>query len=256
MNYAKNKTSKKEIHWEKISLNHFRQIKKYSLKKFRNQHQKTIVEGFRAIKQIADNNLEFEEIYSTSPKIAENLKARKYYILEKWQLEKIVSTQTPQQIAGLIEIRNKPITDKDFLVYLDGIKEPGNLGTIIRTAFAAGVSGLVLSPETCELFSPKVVRSSLGTVFSLPIEIHDYDWLKNQKAKIIVTSAKEGENLFRLRLSPGKIILVIGSEAFGISRQIMEFADLFIKIPMKNNVESLNAAIAAGISIFYLKSLF
>ena len=170
-------------------------------------------------------------------------------------MEKIVSTQTPQQIAGLIQIQTPPVKDNKFIVYLDGIREPGNLGTIVRTAFAAGISGLILSPDCCELFNPKVVRSSVGTVFSLPIEIQEHSWLRKQKAKIIVTSANGTTNLFKFKLPNENMILVIGSEAFGISSEIMKISDFNLRIPVHNHVESLNAAVAAGIFMFYLKSL-
>jgi len=252
---AKNATEemRNKLRWEQISKNHFLQVKKYSLKKFRRQNGKTIVEGIRSLKQIADNGSEFEEIYATASINLENLRASRYFLLEKWQLEKIVSTQTPQDIAALIEIKNKPLKERDFLLYLDGIKEPGNLGTIVRTAFAAGISGIVLSPNCCELFSPKVVRASLGTVFSIPIEIRNYDWLKNQKAKIIATKADAETDISHFQKPDENIILVIGSEAFGVSEEILQIANYVVKISMNNKVESLNAAVAAGIMMFHLR---
>jgi len=126
-----------------------------------------------------------------------------------------------------------------------------NLGTIFRTAAAANIDGIILSENCCEIWNDKVIRSSLGTVFSLPSEIHSAKWLKNQNAHIVASSLQNASNLYQSKLSDSNQIIVIGSEAFGISEEVRQICDEFIKIPMSNRVESLNAAVAAGIIIFH-----
>ena len=237
-----------------ISNNHLKELVKLKQKKFREKY--VIVEGHRLIDQLIRNNVEIEEIFITESSnfILDSFPQNKIFLIKDWQLQKITSTKNPQEIAALVKTETRKISDRKFLLYLDDIKEPGNLGAIIRTATSAGICGIILSPECCEIFNPKVIRASLGTVFSFPIEIHDYNWLKEQNAKIIVATLEEAENLYNFKLPSGDIILVIGSEAFGVSREILEIADYKIEIPLNNNVESLNAAVAAGIILYYLKN--
>ena len=235
-----------------VSNNRVTELAKLKQKKFREKF--VIVEGRRLIDQLIRNNVKIEEIFITENSNIhfDSFPDNKLFLIKDWQLQKITSTKNPQEIAALVKIKILKIKDSRFLLYLDDIKEPGNLGAIIRTAASAGIYGIILSPECCEIFNPKVIRSSLGTVFSFPIEIHNFEWLKEQNAKIVVSTLEEAENLFDFKLPSENIILVIGSEAFGVSDEILEIADYRIKIPVKNNVESLNAAVAAGIIIYHL----
>lgn len=237
-----------------ISNNRIKELTKLRQKKYREKY--VIVEGHRLIDQLFRNNVEIEEIFilENSNFFLDSFPQNKIFLIKPFQLQKITSTKNPQEIAALIKTKTRKIADRKFLLYLDDIKEPGNLGAIIRTATSAGICGIILSPECCEIFNPKVIRSSLGTVFSFPIETHDFLWLKEQNAKIVVTTLKDAENLNDFKLPSGDIILVIGSEAFGVSVEMLEIADHKIKIPLNNNVESLNAAVAAGIIIYYLQN--
>ena len=237
-----------------ISNNRLKELVKLKQKKFREKY--VIVEGHRLIDQLIRNDVEIEEIFITENSNIhfDLVPQKKIFLIQPYQLQKITSTKNPQEIAALVKTETRKITDSKFLLYLDDIKEPGNLGAIIRTATSAGIGGIVLSFGCCEIFNPKVIRSSLGTVFSFPIEIHDFEWLKKQNAKIVVTTLKDAENLNNFKLPSGDIILVIGSEAFGVSDEILEIADYKIIIPLSNNVESLNAAVSAGIILFHLKN--
>jgi len=237
-----------------ISNNRLKELVKLKQKKYREKY--VIVEGHRLIDQLIRNKVEIDEIFITESSnfILDSFPQNKIFLIKPYQLQKITSTKNPQEIAALVKTETRKITDKKFLLYLDDIKEPGNLGAIIRTATSAGICGVVLSSDCCEIFNPKVIRSSLGTVFSFPIEIHDFEWLKEQNAKIVVTTLQEAENLFNFKLPSENIILVIGSEAFGVSDEIFKIADHKIKIPLNNNVESLNAAVSAGIIIYHLKN--
>ncbi|MBC8384931.1 MAG: RNA methyltransferase [Candidatus Cloacimonetes bacterium] len=231
-------------------------LKKLQQKKNRQEFQRVVVEGFRTIEQISKSGIWFEDIFITGncQFSLENIKTKRIFNLPHWQIEKIASTKTPQNICGLINTKTVPVLENKFLLYLDKISDPGNLGAIIRSAAAAGTSGIILSPECCEIFNPKVIRASSGLVFSFPIEVHDHDWLKVQDSQIIVTTANGLTDLFSLKIPKQNIILVIGSEAFGVSQEILNFADQTIRIPISKQVESLNAAVAAGICIFFLSS--
>ena len=216
-----------------------------------------MVEGFRLIEQLCKNGIKLDEILISSPEKYKwkKLNYEKVFFAEQWQIEKLSSTKTPQEITGLVSTVPIPLKEKRFLLYLDRIREPGNLGTIIRTATGAGISGIVLSPGCCEIYNPKVIRASMGTVFSFPIEIHDQPWLKKQNSKIIAASLENADNLFKMEKFKNNVILVLGSEADGISKKIMQIAEHKIKIPISKNIESLNVSVTAGICIYFLKNL-
>lgn len=239
---------------EKISNNYLKELVKLKQKKYREISKKVIVEGYRTIKQIHLNGITLEELYISKSTYYDIgcFKPKNTFLLEDWQFERISSTKSPPQISALIRAETRQIKNREFLLYLDNIKEPGNLGTIIRTAAAAGISGVVLSPDCCEIFNPKVIRASSGTVFSVPIERKEYDWLKIQKSVIITATMDNSINLFKLKKPDENIILVLGSEAFGISKEILEISDIRISIPLTDKIESLNVAVAAGIAIYYL----
>ncbi len=236
-----------------LTKEHTKELVKLKQKKYRENAKAVIVEGIRLIDQLQTNGILLQELYVSDPD-KYNLKdfnTNRIFHTELWQIEKIADTKHPQDIAALVQTKTVPIAERSFLLYLDDIKEPGNLGAIFRTATSAGISGVVLSPDCCEVFNPKVIRASLGTVFSLPIEIHDINWLKQNDAAIIATTLHDSVDLFKAVKPDGNIVLVIGSEAFGIHREIIDLANMKVKIPISNSVESLNAAVAAGIAIFH-----
>lgn len=237
---------------EKLSNTHQKDLVKLKNKKYRKLNGKVLVEGTRLIKQLSDYKIKFEELIveGEHSKTAHQYSAEKLYEATEEQLRRIASTKTPQNIAAVVKTRSIKITDTKFLLYLDEISDPGNLGAIFRTAAAADISGIILSPGCCDIYNPKVIRASLGAVFYLPSEIHEFAWLQEHRSTIVSTSLKGTEKLFNLE-KPDILTLVIGSEAFGVNRKILEISDHQVKIPISGNIESLNAAVAAGIAIYH-----
>ena len=235
-----------------LNNNHAKELAKLHQKKFRTLHKKTIVEGVRLINQLKDYGFKFDELIISNPDQFEFMQysAKQTFIASQDQMKKITATKTPQNIAAVIDTIPIPIKQTQFLLYLDGISDPGNMGTIFRTATAAGVSGIILSPNCCEIYNPKVIRASLGSVFHLPSETHDHNCLKNFQTTIIATTLENSINLFELE-KPASLMLVIGSEAFGVSEEILKLAKHKVKIPIIGNIESINAAVAAGIAIYH-----
>ena len=238
--------------YNELSNNHIKELAKLQQKKFRILNKKTIVEGVRLIDQLKSYGMSFNEIIISDPdQINPSLySAEKISIANEDQMKKITATITPQKIAAVIDIIPVPIQQTEFLLYLDGISDPGNMGTIFRTATAAGVSGIILSPDCCEIYNPKVIRASLGSVFHLPSETHEHNWLKDVKTPIIATTLENSTDLFELK-RPASLMLVIGSEAFGVSKEVLSLADHKVKIPIRGNIESMNAAVASGIAIYH-----
>ena len=237
----------------KISKEGLKELVKLKQKKFRQEKNMVIVEGKRIIKQLLQNKIPIQELYITESEDRDYWKNFGIPLLnlKEFEMEKIASTKNPQSIMALVKTEPKQISKNNLLLYLDRINEPGNLGTIFRTASAFGIDGIVLSQESCEVFNPKVVRSSLGAVFQIPVEIHDADWLKNQSHYKIATSMENAIPLQKINNNPDKKILIMGSEAFGIRQEILELANVNVKIPISDHMESLNVAVATGIILHH-----
>ena len=235
-----------------LTINHAKELAKLQQKKYRVLNNKTIVEGLRLLDQLSDYGINFDELIISNKSEIDISKYSAKQILTASQdkMKKITATKTPQSIAAVIPLIPIPIIETQFLLYLDGISDPGNMGTIFRTATAAGVSGVILSPNCCEIYNPKVIRASLGSVFYLPSETRDHNWLQSLQTTVVATTLKDSTNLFELK-KPASLMLVIGSEAFGVSKEILQLAQHKVKIPIPGNIESINAAVAAGIAIYH-----
>lgn len=171
-------------------------------------------------------------------------------------MRRITGTETPQGILAVLPRQELPLPAAlDFVVIADRLRDPGNLGTLLRTAAAAGVQTVMLTPGTADPFSPKVLRAGMGAHFRLPILQRTWQEIDNlmrtitPKMKILVAEPAEGIPCWQLDLRQ-PLALVIGGEAEGIGMEARQRADELVCIPMPGKSESLNAAVAAGILIF------
>ena len=144
-------------------------------------------------------------------------------------------------------------TTTDYILALDGIQDPGNLGTIIRTADSANLKQLIVSKNTVDAYSPKVIRSTMGAIYRVNIiEVENLEWtlkdLQKDGFKVVVTSLDTTNSIYDI--SYNKSIVVIGNEANGVSKEVQELANERVKIPMLGKTESLNASVATGIMIY------
>jgi TrmH family RNA methyltransferase len=177
-------------------------------------------------------------------------------------LEKLSETRSPQGIVAAVK---KPKRDwketlqqlakRDFLLLLlDGIQDPGNAGTILRTAEAAGVDAVIMGNGSVDLYNGKVVRATMGALFRLPVFScplqEAAEQLREMGASLLVTSLGEGTESYDRIAYHGKIAIVIGNEARGVSREMLTIAAKRVHIPIYGRAESLNAAVAAGIMLY------
>ncbi len=174
--------------------------------------------------------------------------------------DSLCNTETPQGVAAVLRMpENTQAVPENakYLLVIDGVSEPGNLGTIIRTAEAAGVDMVCIRSGSADLYNPKVVRSTMGSIFRLPVVQFDEPEfllrLKENGFSVIATALSDDS------VSPDELpkldkrAIVIGSEAFGVSPEVIEASDFCLKLPMSGRVESLNAAVAAGIVLYFLR---
>lgn len=180
------------------------------------------------------------------------------YLLPDGLFESISDTQNPQGILAVLRQKKKQLIDNNIadglLVILDAVKDPGNMGTIIRTADAAGCTGVIIPDGCVDIYNPKVLRATMGSVFHVPIyhcaSTADAISFSREKGFLICASYLEGAvSIYQADLS-GNIALIIGSEAEGISDETIRNADLLVKIPMAGRAESLNASAAAAVMLF------
>lgn len=247
-------------HIVELSKNHLKELKKLHQKKFRKSEQKTLVEGLNLIDQLLHNGLVPLEIITSDPDtVVSKFKAFKcpVYSAKKHEIMQLAETETPQPIVAVISIPDFILVDYKIILYLEGIQDPGNLGTIFRTAAAYNLDGIVLSPDCCEVFSPKVIRSSLGSVFLIPSITADKEWLSKQHAEKIGLIVSGETTIKNIHIqSEQSLIIVIGSEGSGISKEILPLLTQTASIPISTKMESLNAAVAAGIALYEITGRF
>ena len=170
-------------------------------------------------------------------------------------LAAVCDTKTPQGIAAVVGMQDSPALGQR-LVVMDGVQDPGNVGTIIRTADAAGFDGVLLSQQCADVFSPKVLRATMGSIFRMGIRVTDD--LPGQLSKLagegfaVISSQLDGTPFYNRAPVGERFALVIGSEGNGVTDEVKAIATHRVKLPMRGGAESLNAAVAAGIMMYEL----
>ena len=173
-------------------------------------------------------------------------------------MKKIADTETPQGIIAVCKMRQPKLENLlasgKMLLVLDRVGDPGNIGTMLRTADAAGIGGLVLLKGCADIYAPKTVRSSMGSLFHIPVlsGVSEQEFVSAAKKAgydLLVTCLDGADNLYKADLS-GRIAFVMGNEAGGVSESLLAQADKRVYIPMAGRAESLNVAMAAGIVMF------
>jgi TrmH family RNA methyltransferase len=171
--------------------------------------------------------------------------------VESRLLHSLSDTDTPQGILAVLNDQQLPVPESpNFILIPDQIRDPGNLGTLLRTADAAGVQAAFLPPETTDAFAPKAVRSAMGAHFRLPIQPGSWDEILSLTRGLrIFLADMEGQSCWETDLRQ-PLVLVIGGEAEGASEQAQKLAHQKISIPMTGKTESLNAAVAGSVLMF------
>lgn len=241
-----------------------KEINKLKDKKNREKYNEFIVEGFRFVKEACESSFTVKIILIDEEQktkwhyfdMEDSVKANTKIFYVKTSIMKYLSyTETPQGILAVVENTIQDISsDKDgFYVLADKIQDPGNLGTIIRTANAGNALGVIITQGTVDLYNDKVLRATMGSVFKIPV-IEDKNLelvsrLRNAGYKLYASSLDTDYSIYDVDLTE-KIIIAIGNEGKGISDEIYSISDKKVKIPMPGNAESLNASSAAAVIVF------
>jgi TrmH family RNA methyltransferase len=237
---------------QKLSKNHLAELAALKQKKQRLRQGKVVVEGVRTLLQLKEYGIAPLEQYLAvdGEPLWDGIPC---FEAGNHQWERLCDSLSPQGMAALYPLPRQEAADFKTALYLDGISDPGNLGAIFRIAAAFGLDCLLLSPDCAEVSSPKVIRSSLGSVFKVPHLVLPGEELASAGAEIHVLDTSAGVSLDKLcPLPERRTILVVGSEAHGVSAPVRRLATSSLAIPMRGGMESLNAAIAAGIAAYHL----
>lgn len=234
-------------------------------KKYRQQRGEFLAEGlrtaeeavaFKAARQIFYTATEDERTLKLLEQVASM--QLKLTCVSEAVMKKIADTETPQGIIAVCRMQEQPLeqllASGKLLLVLDRVGDPGNIGTMLRTADAAGVGGIILLKGTADIYAPKTVRSSMGSLFHVPVlsGVAEQEFIDNAKKagyQLLVTALAGADNLYQADLK-GRLAFVMGNEAGGVSASLLQQADKRVFIPMRGRAESLNVAMAAGIVMF------
>lgn len=238
----------------------FKETRKLAQKKYRDETSSYIVEGITLVKEalLFKNMIKYLVIQeSKKDELFKEIDFKKYdlYVMKDSLFIKVAQTATSQGVLAVLSKKEGTnLPEEGNLLIIDRLQDPGNMGTLIRTAEATGYKGVVIMKGSADVFSLKVQRASSGSLFRVPVIFYEDEKelvkdIKESGRSVVVTDLKEGKAVSELYLKM-PIALVIGNEGKGVSAYFLDNSDYKVVIPMKGEVESLNAAVAGSILMY------
>ena len=237
-----------------LSKSQIKLITSLRQKKFRLQHQLFFAEGLKTITELLKSNFKLRHLYTTTLnfEVSDVLVS----VITEPELQKISVLKTPNTALALFEIPNEDAVDFDNLVVaLDNIRDPGNLGTIIRLCDWFGITDLICNTETVDCYNPKVIQATMGSISRVNVVYKDLNTILSEKEILSFGAFMNGENIYDTALS-SKGVLVLGNEANGINNELEALISKRLSIPRFGNLqetESLNVANATAILLSEFK---
>lgn len=236
-------------------------IKKLFQKKYREEYSEFVIEGIKIVKEALAEKVNLKSIYINEQNKEEILREipeiekMNTSIVENSVFCDISDVVNPQGIIAIVEkaSSNKISYDEKLFLILDGISDPGNMGTIIRTADSLNMKQIIVSKNTLDIYNPKVVRSTMGAIFRVNVIyvedlVKEVENLKSRGIKVYSTDLRTDKSIYSINYENSAI--VIGNESNGVSREVLDASSDRIKIPMNGKTESLNAAVATSIVLY------
>ena len=238
-----------------VSKNQIKLITSLQQKKFRNQEQLFFAEGIKVIQELLNSNFELQHLYTTKPDFDDVLPSQKTMISEA-ELKKISVLANANSCLGVFKIpKSKPIIQKGLILVLDDVRDPGNLGTILRLCDWYGIEQLICSTSTVDIYNPKVVQATMGSISRVNVNYLDLNLFLKETALAIFGTFMDGQNIYKETL-PKEGIIIMGNEANGISESIEKQVKNRLTIPRFGKLqqtESLNVATATAIILSEFK---
>lgn len=232
-----------------VSKNQIKLITSLQQKKYRNEHKLFIAEGVKVIQELLESNFVLEHLFVTEANFDE-VKHSQRTLVNEQDMKRITALSSPSSSLALFKIPNEPKMDtKGLIVALDAIRDPGNLGTIIRLCDWFGVAQLLCSTETVDVYNPKVIQSTMGSIARVNVNYVDLNKFISESSLPVFGTFMDGKNVYKEAL-PKEGILIFGNEANGISANLEKIIKNRIAIPRfgaNQQTESLNVATATAI---------
>lgn len=238
-----------------VSKNQIKLITSLQQKKYRKQHELFFAEGIKVIQELLNSNFELYHLFSVEA-IFDTLPQNKVTLISEAELKKISALTTPNTCLALFRIpEEKPVVESGLILALDDIRDPGNLGTILRLSDWFGISHVVCSNETVDIYNPKVVQATMGSITRVNVIYTDLEAFLDQTELPVFGTFMDGANIYEQKL-PENGIIVMGNEANGISESIEKQTTERLSIPRFGDLqrtESLNVATATAIILSEFK---
>lgn len=231
--------------------------KKLHQKKERERLGTFLVEGFHLVEEAYKSDWEIVElIVEHDTNVPSTLEGIPRAVVSEQVFKHISKTESPQGIAAVLNMKSSEVEIGNHVLLIDAIQNPGNLGTIIRTADAAGFDTVFLGKGTVDPYNDKVVRATQGSIFHISVvSTHLQDQIRELKDRgfDIWATALTNSQVYHDVKPSERTALILGNEAHGVAREYLRQADAIVKIPIYGEAESLNVSIAAGILMYYIK---
>lgn len=257
----------------RASKNQIKEIRALRLKKRRDETRTYLAEGISIVLRAVELGAPIRSIiYSpdllrSEPayRVIEAVRGRiPCYEADAEAFASLSGRDNPVGIAAVIAYADPapedlPVEPGSVFVALDGIKSPGNLGTILRTADGLGCAGVMLIGETTDQYHPECVKASMGTLFSVPVAKFESNerfavWCRERRLALVTTSCRARDDITRIDAYPRPAVLLLGAEATGLAPEALAAGHLQVRIPMRGAASSLNVAVAAGILLYDIMS--
>lgn len=238
----------------------FKLAKLLKTSKGRNEKKLFLIEGIRSVRDAIGKRADIDCIILKDGTRLDFDSGCTVYTFAPRLFSDICDTVSPQGVLAICRMKETGIeeilkTGKKCVVMCETLQDPGNIGTIIRTAHAADCGGVILTKGCCDLYNTKIIRATMTGVFSIPVvqnisSIEAIEYFKQNGYKIVAGALSDNcVNLYEADLS-GKVMIVIGNEGNGIARNTLSVCDCVVKIPMRSDAESLNASVAGSVMIY------
>ena len=232
-----------------VSKNQIKLITSLQQKKFRNEEKLFFAEGLKVIQELLNSNFELQHLFTTQNDFDAVASFQKTIITDS-ELKKISALANANSCLAVFKIpKSKPIVPKGIILVLDDIRDPGNLGTILRLCDWYGIEQLICSPSTVDIYNPKVVQATMGSISRVNVNYIDLDLFLKETTLPIFGTFMDGRNIYKETL-PKQGIIIMGNEANGISESIEKLVKHRLTIPRFGKLqqtESLNVATATAI---------
>lgn len=238
-----------------LTKNEIKYIQSLKDKKIRESENVFVVEGIKLVEELLQSDMEimglyFEKEFKVNP--GKILKNNILHPISHAELERISHLKTPNQVLAIVRKKeSKTDYSKGIHLVLDGIQDPGNLGTIIRIADWFGISSIIASVDTVDQYNPKVVQATMGSIFRIDVSYKELETFLSKTALPIYGTLLNGKSIIgHSKIHDG--LIIIGNESKGIRESVLPFVQKPITIPSYGRAESLNAGVATGIVVSHL----